>query len=126
MPNALSDVVATWPCACFCCTFSCELDPSILFEVPDTFRKQAGSHEVEEARRNNEEDLQRRFVAALVDEESDQGTCTKTAKNGKRKAGRRRAEPDTCNKPGCLLSICGLRRRSEPLTTPLQYPREAQ
>lgn len=105
VPNTLPDVVATGPCTCFCCTFSSKLDPSILFKIPDTFGEQAGRYEVKEACGDDEEDLQRGFVATLVDEKSDQGTCTKTTNDGERKAGRRCAQSDTCNKPGCLLSI---------------------
>jgi hypothetical protein len=57
MPYALPDVVTTWACTCFCGTLASELYPSVLFQIPDTFRKQACCDQVEEARRNDEEDL---------------------------------------------------------------------
>jgi hypothetical protein len=67
MPNALPDIIATRAGTSFCSTFASELDPSVLFEIPNTFREQTRSHEIEEACRDDEEDLQGSFVTSLVD-----------------------------------------------------------
>jgi hypothetical protein len=57
MPYALPDVVTTWACTRFGGALASELDPSVLLQIPDTFRKQTCCNQVEEARRDDEKDL---------------------------------------------------------------------
>jgi hypothetical protein len=88
VPYALPDVVTSRTCASFRRALPSELDPGVLFKVPYAFREETGSDQVEEACRDDEEDLQTCAIAALVDEPSDEGARTETAEYGERE-GRR-------------------------------------
>jgi len=57
VPNALPNVITPRPTARLCCTFTGKLCPGILLEVPDAFREEAGSNEVEKACRYYQENL---------------------------------------------------------------------
>lgn len=57
MPHALPDIVTTRTGTSFCSTLASELNPGILFKVPDTLREQTCCDQVEETRRDDEEDL---------------------------------------------------------------------
>jgi hypothetical protein len=104
MPNAFPNVITARACTRFSSTLSRELDPCILFKVPDTFGEEACSYEVKKACGHHEEDLQRSFVAAFVDEKANQCACTEAANDSKGKACRWSTEANTCNKSGFLFS----------------------
>jgi hypothetical protein len=97
VPYTLSNVVRTRACARFCCAFPGQFDPSVLLKVPHTFREETCSDQVEEASRNDEEDLQTCSVAALVDEVPNESACAETAKDGERERCRWQTEANTCN-----------------------------
>lgn len=68
VPNTLPDVITAGSGTGFSGTFSSELDPSILLKIPNAFGEKTGCDQVEKARRDHKEDLQRGLVTALVDE----------------------------------------------------------
>jgi len=66
MPYTLPDIVRAWPRPDLCGITTNDLIPSIDFESPDSFREEAGGDKVEEARRDDEEVLERRNIATSV------------------------------------------------------------
>jgi hypothetical protein len=97
VPHAFPDVVGSWTSAGFYGAFTSESDPRVLLEVPDAFREQAGCDKVQEARRDDEEYLQRRLVAALVNEVSDERASTKTTEDSEGERRCWQSETDACN-----------------------------
>jgi hypothetical protein len=97
VPHTLPNIIRTRAGARFCCALPSQFDPSVLLKVPDTFREETCSDQIEEASRNDEEDLQTRSVAALVNEVSDESACAETAKDGERKRCRWQTETNTCD-----------------------------
>jgi hypothetical protein len=84
MPHTLPDIIRPRPSTCLCSTLTGQSDPRILLEVPHALGEQARSHQVQETRRDDKEDLQRRFVATFVDHVTDQCASTETAEHGER------------------------------------------
>lgn len=58
MPNALVDVIGARTSASFGSITTNQLIPLLLLKRPDSTRKEASSNEIEQAGRNDEENLQ--------------------------------------------------------------------
>jgi hypothetical protein len=76
-----------------------------LLETPHALREQARSNQVQEAGRDDEEDLQRRLVAAFVDHVTNQRAGTQTAEYGEREGCSWQAETHTCDESVLCISF---------------------
>jgi len=84
MPDTLPDIITPRPSPGLGRALASQLDPRILLEIPHALGEQARSNKVQEARRDDEEDLQRRLVAALVDEVADERAGTQATEHRER------------------------------------------
>jgi hypothetical protein len=79
-----------------------------LLEIPHALREQARSHQVQKAGRDDEEDLQRRLVAAFVDHKTNQRAGTETAEHGEREGCSWQAKTHACDESIFGISFTNL------------------